>query len=172
MPLPDQLEFKPLTDEDVRVLVQRSSKKSCALDPMPTTLVTECVDLLLPVIKQMINLSLENANFPDAWKEALVNPLLKRFGLDLLYKNFRPVSNLPYISKLMERSASDQLIAHRSSNGLYPDLKSAYVKNHSTETVLLRVKNDILMNMNKGQLTLLVLLNLSSPLILLTTVVC
>ena len=60
---------------------------------MLTTLVAECIDVLLSVIKRVINLSLENANFPDAWKEALVNPLLKRFGMDLLYKNFRPVSN-------------------------------------------------------------------------------
>ena len=49
-----------------------------------------------------------------------------------------------------------------SSNGLYPDLQSAYVKNHRTETALLKVKNDILMNMNKGHVTLLVFLDLSA----------
>ena len=142
--------------------MQRSSKKCCALDPIPTKLVSDCIDVLLPTIKHIINLSLDNAYFPHVWKEALVNPLLKRFGLDPLYKNFRPVSNLPYVSKLVERSASDQLFAHMSSNGLYPDLQSAYVKNHSTETALLRVKNDILMNMNKGHVTLLVFLDLSA----------
>ena len=155
-------EFTPLSDEDVIALVQRSSKKCCALDPMPTKLASDCIDVLLPTIKHIINLSLDNAYFPHVWKEALVNPLLKRFGVDPLYKNFRPVSNLPYVSKLVERSASDQLFAHMSSNGLYPDLQSAYVKNHSTETALLRVKNDILMNMNKGHVILLVFLDLSA----------
>ena len=155
-------EFTPLSDKDVIALVQRSSKKCCVLDPMPTKLVSDCIDVLLPTIKHIINLSLDNAYFPHVWKEALVNPLLKRFGLDPLYKNFRPVSNLPYVSKLVESSASDQLFAHMSSNGLYPDLQSAYVKNHSTETALLRVKNDILMNMNKGHVTLLVFLDLSA----------
>ena len=91
----------------------------------------------------------------------IFSPWKKGFGLDPLYENFRPVSNLPYVSKLVERSASDQLFAHMSSNGLYPDLQSAYVKNHSTEMALLRVKNDILMNMNKGHVTL-VFLDLSA----------
>ena len=75
-----------------------------------------------------------------------MNPLLKRFGLDLLKGISGPVSNLPYISKLKECSAYDQLIAQMSFNGLYPDLLSAYV----------------LMNINKGHVTLLVLLDLSS----------
>lgn len=156
-------DVSPPSDEDVIALMQRSSKKCCALDPMPTKLVSDCIDVLLPAIKQMINLSLENAYFPHAWKEALGNRLLKRFGLDLLYTNFHPVSNLSYVSKLVEHPASDQLFAQifaqMSSNGLYPDLQSAYVKNHSTETALLRVKNDILMNMMKVHLTLLVFLD-------------
>ena len=106
-------EFTPLSDEDVVALVQRSSKECCTLDPMPTKLVSDCIDVLLPTMKHIINLSLDNAYFPHAWKEALVNPLLKRFGLDPLYENFRPVRNLPYVSKLLERSASDQLFAYK-----------------------------------------------------------
>ena len=60
----------------------------------------------------------------------------------------------------MERSASDQLLAHMSSNSLYRNLQSAYMKNHSTETALVKVKNDILMNMDKGHMTMLLLLDL------------
>ena len=155
-------EFKLLNDDDVLELVKKCAKKHCALDPMPTPLVVECMDVLLPVIKQMINQSLETASFPDSWKEAIVNPLLKRHGLDLLYKNYRPVSNLSYVSKLTERSVLDQLLLHMSSNGLYPVLQSLNRQHHSTETALLKVKNDILMNMNKGHVTLLVLLDLSA----------
>ena len=65
-------------------LVKKSAKKCCALDPMPTTLVIKCIDVLLPVIKQMINLSFKNVSLPDVWKEALVNPLIKRYDLDLV----------------------------------------------------------------------------------------
>ena len=66
------------------------------------------------------------------------------------------------MSKLTERSVSDQLLLHMSSNGLCPALQSSYRQHHSTETALLKVKNDILMNMNKGHVTLLVLLDLSA----------
>ena len=92
--------FKMLT-EDVKSLMQHSSLKSCALDPMPSTLVSRC-DVLLPVLTKLINMSLKSGQFPVAWKEALVLPLLKKPGLDIIFKNFRPVSNLPFVSKLTE----------------------------------------------------------------------
>ena len=88
-----------LTEQDVKSLMQHSSLKSCALDPMPSTLVSRC-DVLLPVLTRLINMSLKSGQFPVASKEALVLPLLKKPGLDILFKNFRPVSNLPFALKL------------------------------------------------------------------------
>ena len=79
-------------------LMQHSYLKSCALDPMPSTLFSRC-DVLLPVLTRLINMS---GQFPVVWKEALVLPLLKKPGLDILFTNFRPVSNLPFVSKLTE----------------------------------------------------------------------
>ena len=98
-------------------------------------------------------------SFPDSQKEAVVNPLLKKDGLDLLYRNYCPVSNLSYVSKLRERSLSDKLLLHMSSNGLYPALQSSYRQHHSTETSLSKTKNDIVMNMKKGHISLPVLLD-------------
>ena len=91
-------EFKILTEQDVKSLMQHSSLKSCALNPMPSTLVSRC-DVLLPVLTRLINMP---GQFPVAWKEALVLPLLKKPGVDILFTNFRPVSNLPFVSKLTE----------------------------------------------------------------------
>ena len=108
-------EFKLLTEEDVRKLTMKSTKKLCALDPMPSPLVVDCIDVLLPVLAKMINLSLDTTLFPDDRKEALVMPLLKKYGLDLVFKNYCPVSNLPYVSKLTERSVFEQLHGHRLS---------------------------------------------------------
>ena len=134
-------ELKLLTEEDVRKLIMKSTKKSCAaLDPMPTPLVVDCIDVLLPVLTKMINLFLDTTLFPDDWKEALVMPLLKKYGLDLVFKNYLPVSNLPYVSKLTERTVFDQLHGHMTVNSLYPALQSSYRKHHSTETALLKVK--------------------------------
>ena len=141
--------------------MQHSSLKSCVLDPMPSTLVSRC-DVLLPVLTRLINMSLKSGQFPVAWKEALVLPLLKKPGLDILFKNFRPVSNLPFVSKLTESAVYNQTHSHICMNNLYPANQSSYRKNYSTETALLRVKNDILLNMNKQHVTLLVLLDLSA----------
>ena len=71
---------------------------------------------------------------------------------------FRPVSNLQFLSKLTEKAVAQQAVTH----GLLPVLQSAYRPLHSIETALLRVRNDILLNMNKQQVTLLVFLDLST----------
>ena len=89
--------FKPFSEGDVRKLIEGFPKKSCTLDPMPTSLVINCVDVLLPVITKIINLSLESGSFASNWKCALVNPLLKKTGLDLVFQNYRPVTNLQYV---------------------------------------------------------------------------
>ena len=90
------------------------------------------------------------------------SPTLKKCGSDLAFKNFRPISNLQFVSKLVERAAADQLQSHLVKNNLFPTLQSAYRPNHSTETALLKIKNDILMNMDKQHATLLILLDLSA----------
>ena len=154
--------FSPLTEETVRKLINSSAKKSCTLDPMPTSLVMDCIDVLLPIITKMINLSLESGLLADDWKCALVLPLLKKPGLDLLYKNYRPVSNLQYVSKLTEKTVFDQIHTHMMTRSLYPEFQSVYRKNHSSETALVRVTNDILMKMNTQEVTLLVMLDLSA----------
>ncbi|KAK2559068.1 hypothetical protein P5673_018713, partial [Acropora cervicornis] len=87
---------------NVLELIKSSTKTTCSLDPIPTKLFTECLDVLLTPITKLINLSLELGCFPLLWKRALVKPLLKKDGLDPIFKNFRPVSNLAYASKLVE----------------------------------------------------------------------
>ena len=149
--------FKILSANSVKSLIHNSTLKSCPLDPMPPRLVSRC-DALLPIITTIINKSLEAGHFPKSWKEAVVGPLLKKPGLDIIFKNFRPVSNLAFLSKLIEKAVFHQI----HDTNLYPNAQSAYRVHHSTETALLKVKNDILLNMNKQHVTLLVLLDLSA----------
>ena len=88
----------------------------------------------------------------------LVRPLLKKPGLKLVNKNFRPISNLQFT----EKAVAMQLQTHMLANKLFPEMQSAYCEHHSTETALLKDKNDFLFNMDMGDVTLLVLLDLSA----------
>ena len=85
--------FRTLSQEQVRMLISKAAGKSCQLDPIPTPIVLKLLDVLLPVITKLINLSFDTGRFAEAWKEALVLPSLKKPGLDFAFKNFRPVSN-------------------------------------------------------------------------------
>ena len=102
--------------------------------------------------------------FPVEWKVADVCPLLKNSNLDTCtaFENLRPVSNLSYVSKLTERTVFNQTNDFLNTQRLYPKGQSANRKCHSTEKALLRVTNDIMMNMNRQRVTLLVMLDLSS----------
>ena len=117
-----------------RKLALRAPTKSCLLDPVPTNILKDCLDELLPILSTTINLSLESGFFPDIWKESIVTPLLKKQGLDLVFKNFRPISNLSFVSKLAERVAADQIQSYLNEHDLFPSLQSAYRRHHSTET--------------------------------------
>ena len=133
------------------------------LDPLPTQLLKTNVDILSPVITRIVNLSLTTGKFPSSQKSAIITPLLKKASLDPeSLKNYRPVSNLTFVSKLLERIVAKQLRDHLSQHQLYEKHQSAYRKRHSTETALTRVQNDILRAMDDSKATVLVLLDLSA----------
>ena len=85
--------FQPVTEDEVRKCINESPTKSCLLDPIPTFLLRDCLDILLPSITKLVNYSLSDGSFPSAFKRAVVTPLIKKASLpknDL--KNYRPVS--------------------------------------------------------------------------------
>ena len=108
-----------------------------------------------------MNFSIRGGFVPADWKCALVKPLLKKPDLEPVFNNFRPVSNLSFISKCAEKLVLQQL-PHCSEDAPLPSNQSAYRKCHSTKTCLLKVQNDILLSMDKQEVTLLVLLDLSA----------
>lgn len=137
-----------LTESNVRDLYLSFAKKTCILDPIPKPLVGNYLDVLLPVLTKNINTSIMSGQFADGWKCTLVNPLLKKPGLDLLYKNYRPISDLQYVSKLAERAVFEKTHGHMLQNQIYPVLQSSYRAGESTETALLKVINDIVLAMD------------------------
>jgi hypothetical protein len=155
-------EFRVLTPEQVKHLVFKSSNKFSELDPMPTWMIRDSIDEVLPALTKIINLSLTLGNMPKSLKIEIIKPLLKKLELELIKKNYRPVSNLAFLGKLIERAVALQIVDHMQANGLMDMFQSAYKMYHSTETALLRVQNDILMQLDKTNAVVLVLLDLSA----------
>jgi len=155
--------FQPLSTADIKTLIMRAPSKQCSLDPAPTWIVKSCVELLGPFLMYICNRSLTDGYVPLSQKAALVTPLLKKPGSDKSeVKNYRPISNLSFVSKLMERCASHQLTSYLSTNKLIPCHQSAYRANHSTETALLKVYSDFVDAFDKGEITLLCMLDMSA----------
>ncbi len=156
-------EFKSVTDEELLCVINKCPNKSCAFDPLPTWLAKKHIDVLLPTLSRIVNTSLLSGVFPDELHKAIITPVLKKPTLDRNeLKNYRPVSNLPFTSKILEKCAASQLIEHTDINSLSEPLQSAYRTLHSTETALACVQNDILRALDDQKAVLLLMLDLSA----------
>ncbi|KAL8623498.1 hypothetical protein ACOMHN_015706 [Nucella lapillus] len=155
--------FEAVGETQVKETISKMSKKSCKLDPLPASLLFECLDELIPVITNVINTSLRTGSVPISFKHALVKTLIKKSNLDPnILNSYRPVSNLPFLSKVLERVVLSQLLAHLERHSLFEEFQSAYRKCHSTETALLRVVNYLLQSVDRGHVAILSLLDLSA----------
>ena len=155
--------FLPATHDEVKRINTNSPNKTCVLDPIPTRLLRQCLDHFVPLITAIINKSLATSVVPACFKRAVVRPLLKRPGLDKeVLNNYRPVSNLPYVSKLLEKVVEHRLKDHLDINNLHDFHHSAYRNNYSIETALVKVQNDIAEALDQKRVVVLVMLDLSS----------
>ena len=155
--------FHPTTLNEIRQIVFSSPSKQCLLDIIPTDILKQCFDVLGPVITELVNLSLSAGMFPSSFAKAVVRPLLKKSSLPSNdFSNYRPISNLNFISKITERVILKRINSHLSLHNLLLPYQSAYRKFHSTETALLAVHNHILSAMDRGNVTALILLDLSA----------
>ena len=124
--------FEAVNIEYIDQLIRKSPNKNCSLDPVPTWILRQFSDELAPFITSMVNASMKDGVFPSSQKKAMISPILKKPGLDPHDPgNYRPISNLSYVSKLLERCVNDQLHSYLSKNNLIPAVQSAYRKQHS-----------------------------------------
>ena len=108
----------------------------------------------------LINLSLLEGVFAESWKMAIIHPLIKKLGLELVYSNYRPVSNLLFLSKVVEKYMLKQFNTRCDNNNLLPDYQLAYRQNYSTETSIIKLCNDVLWAMENQQLTAFIAINI------------
>ena len=152
-----------MSSEFVKNIIKSSPNKSCALDPLPTHILNLTLDSVVDCITDIINESLVSGTVPPCFKNAIVTPLIKKQNLNQNeLKNYRPVSNLPFVSKILEKVVARQIVTHIEMFNLLEVNQSAYRKFHNTETALLKIYNDILMLADEKKVVALVLLDLSA----------
>ena len=155
--------FSPTSEDELSGLLKKIAAKLCSLDPV-LLFYLYCIDDLLPIIESVVNLSFNSASMPSSMKNAVLSPLLKKPSLDFeLFSNFRLVSNLKFLSKVIEKVAAIRLTNYLCDNDLNKNLQSAYKKHLSCETALLRVQNDILKSIDDKQCVVLLLLDHQQP---------
>ena len=160
--IPALRKFAPLTVSDVRKTISSMKSTSCELDKIPTSFLKTIIDTVIDDITKLVNMSLGHGIFCKHWKLAIIKPLLKKIRLELILKNYRPVSNLSFLSKLVEKCALDQFLLHCKQFNLLPDYQSAYRVGYSCETCILKLTNHILNNMEKQRITSSIFLDLSA----------
>ena len=154
--------FNPLSVGEVVSIIRSMPTKSCESDVLPTSLLKRSLDRLGKTITAIVNISLQEGIFADKWKVAIVRPLLKKAGLDLVAANYRPVSNLPFLSKVIEKCMLKHFNRHCEMNNLLPELQSAYRQHYSCETALVKMADDILWSMEHQRITAVVAIDLSA----------
>ena len=155
-------EFVPTDESEIRFIIEESGISCSQADILPQRLYKDSFESLLPVLVQLVNLSLSSGSMGGV-KLADIVPLVKDESLDPnTLKNYRPVSNLTFLGKLIERVVLRRLNDHLSKNGLQCPEQYAYKKNHSTETLLIKIVNDVLIAADEKSATIIMLLDLSA----------
>jgi len=157
------LKFSSTSEEEVKLLIKSMRKSSSPLDPMPPKLIIQHLSTLTPFLTKLFNLCLSSGSIPSLFKHACVKPLLKKPSSDPnIPSNFRPISLLPFISKVLEKLIASRLVDHVNFNDLDDEFQSGFKAFHSTETATLKVSSDLRVASDAGNLSFLVLLDLSA----------
>jgi hypothetical protein len=156
-------DFRMVGCDEVRKFIMDSPTKSCAIDPISMSLLKKVSDYLTPAITSIVNLFLDSGVFPHQSKNGLITPIPKKPKLDgEILENYRLITNLSFVSKLIERVVSSQSDEHLALYDLISPSQSAYRAGHSTETNLLALQNDLLLAASRGDGFAVLLLDLSA----------
>ena len=154
--------FEQTTEEEVLTIIREFGIKTSPEDPIPVSVLKSVIDVTIPGLVKLINKSFEEGSL-DGVKHSVITPLLKKPNLDSeVMKNYRPVSNLVFFSKLIERVALKRLDDHMLKNNLQNNHQYGYKKNHSTETMMLGMLDNVLDGFDNDCCTVVIFLDLSA----------
>ena len=133
--------FRPETENSIKKLIGKIRKDvATGADDIGARLIKDASETLSPILAEIINLGYQTSIFPDCMKTATIKALHKKEDTDLI-SNYRPISILPTLSKVLERAATDQIVEHLEKNKLLSRHQHAYQRGHSTQTCLIEVTN-------------------------------
>ena len=138
--------------------LKNTSTSGC--DGMSSAMIKNTFSVIGNTMLRLVNGSLVKCTVPDSWKVSVVYPIHKGGALDTP-SQFRPISDVPLLSKVTQRIVQEQLYMYFSANDLFSPAQRAYRRNHSTETALLTVSDYALSAMNRGEIVLVAMLDCS-----------
>ena len=155
--------FLPVSIKELQHLISSMNNKSSLLDSAPVSLIKECSDIIFSILQLIVNKSFKEAEVPCHLKQATITPICKCSDLDPEnIKNYRSISNTTFLSKVLEKVAFSQISSYVHKNGLYNINQSGYKQNHSCETALLYIINNIQQSIHDDNLTAVLMLDLSA----------
>lgn len=156
----DSLTFKSVTECDLIKIMNSIKTAATGWDGISKRMIELCLPHVLPILCNIVNDSLRMSVYPEMWKIGIITPIPKKEGSDNL-NNLRPITILPFLSKLLERVVCKQLVQHCDVNNIIPYCQSGFRQYHSTTTALLKIVDDILKAWDEDKITMLVLLDLT-----------
>lgn len=162
-PLPNitSFQFHAVSVSEVDKIIKSVVSKAVGFDDVGRVLLVPILNVILPVLTHIINSSLTSGCYPEIWKNAHIVPLPKKSN-PTAFSQLRPISILPYLSKILERVVHQQFSLFLIKHNLLNPYQSGFRPAHSTTTALIKITDDIRLAMNDKQLTLLTLLDFSS----------
>ena len=157
-------EFEPTTDEEITSIILKYGIKCAPHDPIPANVLKTTYQVFIPIWKELVNLSLFTGSM-ECLKSGVLLPAIK--GMDDLmdsdlYKNYRPITNLVFVGKLIERIVKKRTDCHMDINNLHCKNQYGYKNEHSTELLMTKVTNDLFVSCDNKNPTLLMFLDLSA----------
>ena len=152
--------LRPVSEMEVGKIILNLTSNAKGVDGISNDMVLLTLPTMLPVITSIINKSLFSNIFPTVWKTALINPIPKCVNPSNI-TDLRPISILPFVSKILEKIVYNQLIQYCESQHIFPDFQSGFRKGRSTSSALLDVVDNVLCGQDGGRPTILTLLDYS-----------